>query len=130
MKQYLIDSDVLMDFFKKQDYAVTLIEKLISQGYIVASILSITELRAGWNKEQTEHFMPRLYDLLAIKNLNQKIAELAGKFRWEHKTKGISLPTVDSLIAATAILEKCQLVTRNKKDYPMKEIKFYPFGIA
>lgn len=128
MKQYLIDSDVLMDFFKKQNYAVALVEKLVRQGYLAASILSITELRAGWNQEQTEYFLPRLYELLAIKNLNQKIAELAGQFRWEYKTKGISLPTVDSLIAATVILEKCQLVTRNKKDFPMKEIKFYPIN--
>ncbi len=128
MKQYLIDSDVLMDFFKKQDYAVALIEKLVRQGYLATSILSITELRAGWNQEQTEYFLPRLYELLAIKNLNQKIAELAGEFRWEYKTKGISLPTVDTLIAATAILEKSQLVTRNKKDFPMKEIKFYPIN--
>lgn len=125
MRQYLIDSDVLMDFFKKQDYAVALIEKLARQGYLAISILSITELRAGWNQEQTEYFLPRLYELLAIKNLNQKIAELAGQFRWEYKHKGISLPTVDTLIASTAILEKCQLVTRNKKDFPMPEIKLY-----
>lgn len=126
MRQYLIDSDVLMDFFKKKDYAVALIEKLVGQGSLAASILSITELRAGWNDEQTKYFLPRLYEILVIKNLNQKIAELAGQFRWEYKVKGTSLPTVDTLIAATAILEKCQLVTRNKKDFPMPEVKFYP----
>lgn len=125
MRQYLIDSDVLMDFFKKKDYAVDLIEKLVMEDSLAISILSITELRAGWNNEQTKYFVPRLYELMEIKNLNQRIAELAGQFRWQYKAKGISLPTVDVLIAATAILEKCQLVTRNKKDFPMPELKFY-----
>lgn len=127
MKQYLIDSDILMDFFKKKDYAIVLLEKLIKEGSLYASILSITEIRAGWNEDQAKFFLPRLYEIVVIKNLNQKIAELSGQLRWEYKTKGISLPTVDILIAATAILDKCQLITRNKKDFPMKEIKFYEF---
>ena len=126
MKQYLVDSDVLMDFFKKKDYAVSLLDKLLKQGTLAASILSITEIRAGWNKEQAEYLLPRLYKILMIKNLNQKIAEMAGEFRWVYKLKGRSLPTVDSLIAATAILDKYQLVTRNKKDFPMSQIKLYP----
>lgn len=126
MKKYLLDSDILMDFFKNKAYAVTLLAKLLPEGILAASILSITELRAGWNSEQSEYFLPRLYKLLVIKNLNPKIAELAGEFRWQYQQKGISLPAIDTLIAATAILEKCQLVTRNKKDFPMKEIKLYP----
>ncbi|MBI2314996.1 hypothetical protein HYU93_03000 [Candidatus Daviesbacteria bacterium] len=40
--------------------------------------------------------------------------------------EGISLPTVDTLIAAAAIAEGCYLVTRNTKDYLMKELKFHP----
>lgn len=125
MKQYLIDSDILIDFFKKRDYAVDLLEKLIKEGSLSASILSITELRAGWNSDQAKYFLPRLFEIVVIKNLNKEVAELAGQLRWEYKTKGVSLSTVDMLIAAAAILEKCQLVTRNKKDFPMPEIKFY-----
>lgn len=126
MKQFLLDSDILMDFFKKRDYAVSLLDKLRKEGTLIASILTITELRAGWNDEHAIYFLPKLYRLVIIQGIRSEIAELAGKFRWEYKLKGISLPTVDSLIASTAILEKCQLVTRNKKDYPMPEIKFYP----
>lgn len=126
MKQFLLDSDILMDFFKKRDYAVSILDKLYKEGILTASLLTVTELRAGWNDTQAEYLLPRLYKLVVIKNIHLKTAELAGKFRWEYKAKGISLPTVDSLIAATAVLEKCQLITRNKKDYPMKELKFYP----
>ncbi|MBI2039629.1 type II toxin-antitoxin system VapC family toxin [Candidatus Microgenomates bacterium] len=127
MTKYLLDSDILMDFFKKKEYAVDCLDKLLIQGTLVISTLSVTELRSGWTSEQAEQLLPQLYDLVKVLNLNKKTVELAGQYRQEYKkTKGILLPVVDTLIASTAILEKCQLVTRNKKDYPMSDIKFYP----
>ena len=126
MTKYFLDSDILMDFFKKKEEAVNLVSKLARNKRLFISILSVTELRAGWSYEQTEFFLPRLYKFIKIKNITKEIAELAGEFRWKYKIKGITLPVVDTLIAATAIVENCQLVTRNKKDYPMKSLKLYP----
>ncbi|MEK7517938.1 MAG: type II toxin-antitoxin system VapC family toxin [Patescibacteria group bacterium] len=126
MTSYLLDSDILMDFFKKKEEAVDLITKLIDKGNLFTSILSVAELRAGWSKKQAEFFLQRFYNLVEIKNITKEIAELAGKFRWEYKERGITLPTIDTLIAATAITEDCQLVTRNKKDFPMPQLKLYP----
>jgi len=128
MRKFLLDSDILIDFFKKKEYAVNFVNSLLAKGTPFISILSIAELRSGWTVEQTKFFLPKLYDFAEILNLNKAIAELAGQYRQEYGGKGILLPVVDTLIASTAILEKCQLVTRNKKDYPMKEIKFYPIG--
>ena len=127
MTKYLLDSDVLMDFFKHKEYAIALLDKLLAGGSLNMSILSLTEVRSGWSKAETEQFLSRLYDLVKIINLNKKIAELAGKYRQEYKkTRGILLPTIDTLIGSSAILEKCQLVTRNKKDFPMPEVNLYP----
>ena len=125
MISYLLDSDILMDFFKKKSEAVVLISNLASEGNLAMSILSVAELRAGWNPRETKSLLPRFYELIDIKNITKEIAELAGKFRWEYKTQGISLPTIDTLIAATAIIEDYQLVTRNKKDFPMPQLKLY-----
>ncbi len=124
--KYLLDSDILMDFFKKKEESVSLMAKLINKGELSTSILSVTELRAGWNKEQAKFFLQRLYQLIGIENVTKEVAELAGEFRFEYKSKGIILPAIDSLIAATAILGNFQLVTRNKKDFPMKRLKLYP----
>lgn len=126
MTSCLLDSDILMDFFNKKKEAINLISKIRKKRKLNTSILSLTELRAGWSYDQAEFFLPRFYKLFSIKNINKEIAELAGKFRWEYKKKGITLPAIDALIAATAIVEDLQLVTRNKKDYPMKNLKLYP----
>lgn len=95
MSGYLIDTDVLIDFFKKRPYALAIIESHASRHELSVSILTV--------------------------------AELAGELRYAYKIKGVSLPTVDTLIAATAITNGHTLVTRNIKDYPMPELHLYTF---
>lgn len=127
MTKYLLDTDILVDFFHDQRYARDLVSKLASEGTIYISILTVTELRAGFNAHQAAVFLPKLYELVEIIDISFPVAELAGKVRFDYLQKGKNLATVDTLIAATAIIEDFQLVTRNKKDYPMKELKLYPF---
>ena len=126
MQRILFDTDILVDFFNDQEYARDIIGEVVVKDAIYMSILSVTELRAGFTPKQAELFLQRLYKIAIIVDISVEIAELAGKFRFEYGSKGKSLSTVDSLIAATAILGNFQLVTRNKKDFPMKELKLYP----
>ena len=128
MIAYLLDSDILMDFFKKKKEAVKLVAKLSQEANLASSILSVAELRAGWTEEQASFFLPRFYKLFQIENITLEIAELAGKFRHEYKLKGVTLPIIDALIAATAIVNEYQLITRNTRDFPMRELKLYTFG--
>ncbi len=125
-KRILLDTDILVDFFHGQKYAKKLIAELQAQGPVRISILSIAELRAGFTSKQAKFFLPKLYDIVVVVNVNVEIAELAGEFRFDYGSKGKSLSTVDTLIAATAIVEQCQLVTGNKKDFPMPQLKLYP----
>ncbi len=126
MTKFLIDSDILMDFFKKKREVVSLIIELTRKGELTASIISVTELRSGWNKDEADFFLPQFYQLIKIKEITLEIAILAGKLRQEYKGRGKILPSIDTLIAATAIVSDCQLVTRNKRDYPIKELELYP----
>ena len=127
MKQkILLDTDILVDFFHNQKYARNLLTKFLKKGHLYISILSVTELRTGFTSEQAKLLLPKLYKTVVIVNLSLEIAELAGKFRFEYRSQGISLPTVDTLIAATAVIKNYKLATRNRKDYPMPELKLYP----
>jgi len=123
--KFLFDTDVLVDLFNGQHYAKRLMSALMNKGFLYTSTITIAELRAGFTNGQVDFFLPKLYDFAEILDLNRKMAELGGQFRFDYGKKGKILSITDALIAATAILEKCQLVTRNKKDYPMPEIQFY-----
>lgn len=123
--KFLLDTDVLVDLFNDQQYAKQLMPALVFKGSFYISTITIAELRAGFTHEQADFFLPKLYDFAAVLDLNRKMAELGGQFRFDYGKKGKILSITDALIAATAILQNCQLVTRNKKDYPMPEIKFY-----
>lgn len=127
MKQFLLDTDVLVDFFKKRPYAEHLLAILMNEGVIFLSILSVAELRTGWTDEEASYFLPRLRAMAQRVPITEEIAETAGMLRRVYRFQGVTLPTIDTLIAATAIINGHTLVTRNTKDYPMPELQLYAF---
>ena len=90
------------------------------------SVVSVTELLAGWQPQEAPLYLPKLYALCATLPVTQAIAERAGEYRQAYRKEGKPLATIDTLIAATARLHQACLVTRNSKDYPMPDIELYP----
>ena len=122
---YLTDTDVMVDFFKHKDPAKGVIKKLSQGATLALSTLTITELRSGWTRKEADFLLPRLYALCSVVPVSKEIAEQAGKWRQEYKSKGVSLGTPDTVIAATAYLNNYPLLTNNTKDYPMPELTLY-----
>lgn len=60
---YLLDSDILIDFFKHHGQAKQLVQRLSNEGVLAFSTISITELRSGWTQEQARQLLPQLYAL-------------------------------------------------------------------
>ena len=58
-------------------------------------------------------------------DLNGTTARLAGKFKCDWSRKGRTLALVDTIVAAVAIENQCQLFTDNHKDFPMLELSLY-----
>src|SRR3989344_7880684 len=123
MRQVLIDTDVWIDYFKGRKEAVILIESLSVGLGVKIWVLSVSELLSGWDENQAQFFLPKLYDLADVEEVNGRIAELAGYWRRSFAKAGSVLPIVDCLIAATCVTKGLQLVTRNLKHYPMKELE-------
>jgi predicted nucleic acid-binding protein len=129
MNTYLLESDVLIDLFKKKQNMGQVIDELSSTGDIVISVLTVSELRSGWDKNEASIFLSKLYDIAQVIPVTKEIAEYAGELRNEYGKKGQVLPTIDTLIAATCILNDYCLVTRNIRHYPMNEINLYKIKI-
>jgi predicted nucleic acid-binding protein len=125
MTKYLLDTDILIDYFKLKPAAVDLVGHFLNRHHMGISVLSVTEIRSGWTPQQAEKHLPRLYDLFTVEGVSTAIAEQAGMWRSVYKPKGITLHTVDTMIAATALLHQYWLVTKNTKDYPMPELRLY-----
>jgi predicted nucleic acid-binding protein len=91
---YLVDTDVMVDFFKHKDPAKGLIEKLSRNTTLTLSTLTITELRSGWMSAQADFLLPRLYAVCAVVPVTKEIAEQAGKWRQEYNWLFRSLSSV------------------------------------
>jgi predicted nucleic acid-binding protein len=124
--RFLFDTDIIISYFNRNDPTTVLVEDILQKAPLVAiSTLTITEVRTGWTKEKAVLYMPKLYDLFTIEPVTLDIAEQAGVWRHDYLSKGKSLSTPDTVIAATAYLRDFLLVTKNTKDYPMPELRLY-----
>lgn len=122
---YLLDSDILIDFFNQKPDAISLLDRITEQGTCAVSVLSVTELRAGWSEEQAGLYLPMFYQLVQVLPITTRVGEKAGELRRRYKLQGTPLPTLDLLIAATAIVHNLCIVTRNKKHFPMPEVQLH-----
>jgi predicted nucleic acid-binding protein len=126
-KQYLLDSNIWMDFFKKKDdAAIEVVLSLGSKGQLFISALSLTELQFGWTEEQTSYLLPRLKALATVAVATEDACIRAGELLRDYKRRGVILSPVDTIIAATAIVHDMCMVTRNRKHFePIKELHVY-----
>ena len=117
----IFDTDIIIDHLRGVGKATALIEKVASAeiiGYV--SVITEAELFAGVDVKDGEKAkqLAELLDLFKIVDVDRRIAIHAGNFKRKYN---VLLP--DALIASTAFVTKCRLLTRNAKDYEkIKEI--------
>lgn len=121
MATYLLDSDVIIEFLKDNKNTVKLINKIGDEG-LSCSVLTIIEVKRGLKSKQ-EKESADLFKIIEAFPVNKQIAELAVALAREWQKKGKLLQLVDVVIAATCIVNDLILVTYNKRDYPMKELR-------
>lgn len=126
---YLVDSDWLIDAFVGVPTAVNLLARLRDDGLAV-SIISYGELfegAIGAPDPQAElarfrRFLARL----ALLPLDDAIMELFARVRAGLRQRGLLIPDLDLLIAATAMHHGLTLVTRNLRHFErIPELRLY-----
>jgi predicted nucleic acid-binding protein len=124
VKGLLLDTDVLIDYLRGRPEAVQYIDTLTQPLFV--SAMTVAELyagvREGKERSQLESFL-RAFEVVPIE---RKIAEQGGLFRRDYgKSHGTGL--ADAIIAATAQSIPADLVSLNKKHFPMLKTVIVPY---
>lgn len=114
----LVDTDVLIDYLRGISQALKYLEGVMNSSTCYISTITISELYAGVRDGRERQVLDQFIQEFYIAILSDTIAKKAGLIRRDYgKTHGVGL--ADAIIAATAEDMNAQLITLNKKHYPM-----------
>ncbi|HNT35929.1 MAG TPA: type II toxin-antitoxin system VapC family toxin [bacterium] len=116
MRPILLDTDVLVDFFRGYGKAVAFVNTHSDR--IVLSSIVVAELYAGVKGDAERTALDDFVSLFRVLPVDAEIAKAGGLYRRDYgKSHGVGLG--DAILAATAEAENAELVTLNTKHYPM-----------
>lgn len=122
MATKLIDTDIAIDHFHGHQAALDFLTSALATGETLAiSVVTIAEIASGMRAGEEER-TERLISMFVVFEIDERIARHAGDYlRGLRASHRIELG--DAFIAATALVHEAELVTRNLKHYPMKDIR-------
>jgi tRNA(fMet)-specific endonuclease VapC len=124
--RFVLDTSVLIDALRSSKHRRELLAELVLAGHALATTtLNVAEVYAGMRpgeEAKTEAFL----EGLECFELSGTAARLAGKLKNTWAQKGHTLTLADAIVAAIAIERKCDLLTDNRKHFPMDELQLYP----
>lgn len=122
----LIDTSVLIDVLRTRNQRRELLANLARSGHTLATtILNVAELYSGMRhgeEARTEAFLSGLLCYV----LTGAAARLAGTLKSAWSQKGRTVALADTIVAAIAIEHRCHLLTDNRKDFPIPDLKLCP----
>ena len=114
VKDYLIDSDVLIDYLRGVKKAYSFLLKENFKGKLWISVINVMEIYSGKDTKspKKEKIINEFLNSFKIIPINKEIAITAGKIRRDYQK-----PFADAIVAASALAYNLFLVTRNKKHF-------------
>ena len=112
----LLDTDVLVDFFRGYSKAVAFVNAYSAR--IILSSIVVAELYAGVKGDAEQAALENFVSLFHVIPVSVEIAKAGGLYKRDYgKSHGVGL--ADAILAATAEVENAELKTFNTKHYPM-----------
>jgi len=125
MSEFLLDSNIIIDFLIGRKNAVLLLNNLkLMDPEPSTSSLCIAEVLLGAKDNEIEKTNLFL-NSLKVYDLTREIADLAGKHIRELRKKGITLNFIDALVASTCMVNNLTLVTYNINHYNLIDLKIF-----
>lgn len=114
--QYLLDSDILVEYLRNRPPALDYVDTL--EGNLLISVITVAELIAGARNQFERQSIELFLSALEVIPIDYAIAKQGGLFRQQYKqSHGTGLD--DALIAATAELTGATLISFNRRHFPM-----------
>ena len=120
----LVDTDVLIDYLRDHPDAVAYLDAVSDR--LLISAMTIAELYAGVREGAERVALDDFIRAFEIVQIDNEIAVKGGLYRRDYsKTHGTGIG--DAIIAATAELRHADLVTLNRKHFPMLSSVIVPY---
>lgn len=125
MASLLLDTCIVIDFLRRKPAAKEYIHGLDEIPYL--SAVTVAELYSGVREGDERSKLDALIEAFHTISTTEEIGKQGGLYRRQYgKSHGVDL--ADALIAATAESIDAELVTLNKKHFPMMERLIVPYG--
>jgi len=112
----LLDTDVLIDFFRGNSNAVAFVNKYNDR--IILSSIVVAELYSGVKGDSEQLALQNFVSIFRVVPVSAEIGKAGGLYKRDYgKSHGVGL--ADAILAATAEAENAELKTLNTKHYPM-----------
>jgi predicted nucleic acid-binding protein len=122
----LLDTTVLIDVLRTKNNRRSLLAKLVESGHTLStSALNIAEVYTGMRSNEADATGIFLSSLECYP-ITAEIARRAGSLKQKWAQKGRTLTLADMLVAAVSLEHRLTLMTDNRKDFPIPELKFFP----
>lgn len=118
----LIDTDIVIDYLRRREYAKELLERFYREGMLAISVVTHLEVYQGMKpgeEERTNTFL----DGFSSVPVNVFLARKAGKLLSELRARGITIGMADAIIGATALSLNVPLLTNNAEHYPFSGLQ-------
>ena len=116
-KVILVDTSILIDYYRKTNKANSAWVGLVEQGYeFVISAITKYELYSGATKTQIE-FWDSIMEAISIIPFDETCVDTAVDINATLKRKRKQIDLADLFIAATAIAHNLSVATLNKKHF-------------
>lgn len=119
--KYLLDTNIFIGAAKGYPAEANFLNKVIKKKQIIISPIVIGEFLANADIQEEESFK-ELISHFKVLPIDAEVAEVAAYYR-KSSLKITRIHLLDCFLAAQTKIHGLTLVTNNKSDFPMKDIK-------
>ncbi len=118
MRPILVDTNVLIDAFRRHDGARRALREARSSGELWSPVTTRIELLGGLLPGE-EARVTRLLAIMSWQPITAEIADIAAAYTRRYRAAYSGIDMADYVMAATADVLNARLLTRNVRHFPM-----------